>query len=215
MYTVEVLSGTGEGSEGHDQQHWAVWNLRGGGARSAAHIGRRLSRGDTRCHCHRKRGIGILCSDSCRDSGRCFGHLDDDGDSIAQMSSRPARYRARPNLRSAAHPTRHDASVEDQQPDPQERRRELQLWQYRPGLAGPARIPGDTDEGEYTSPDIYDRLSSTEFFGFTGSAEGTITGQEIRLALNGSLTYWGQGGGWLVWSLPHNGPQRHASGGEA
>ena len=49
---------------------------------------------------------------------------------------------------------------------------------------------GDTDEGEYTSPVLYDRLSPTESFGFTGSAEGTITGQEIRLALNGSLTYW-------------------------
>ena len=51
-------------------------------------------------------------------------------------------------------------------------------------------FPGDTDEGEYTSPDLYDRLSPTELFGFTGSAEGTVTGSEIRLALNGSLTYW-------------------------
>jgi hypothetical protein len=54
-------------------------------------------------------------------------------------------------------------------------------------------FPGDTDEGEYTSPSLYDRLSPTEWFGFTGSAEGTITGQEIRLALNGSLTYSGEG----------------------
>jgi hypothetical protein len=59
-------------------------------------------------------------------------------------------------------------------------------------------FPGDTDEGEYTSPDLYDRLSPTELFGFTGSAEGTITGQEIRLALNGSLTYWVDGAG-FVW----------------
>jgi len=51
-------------------------------------------------------------------------------------------------------------------------------------------FPGDTDEGEYTSPDLYDRISPTELFGFTGSAEGTVTGSEIRLALNGSLTYW-------------------------
>lgn len=67
-------------------------------------------------------------------------------------------------------------------------------------------FPGDTDEGEYTSPDIYDRLSSAEFFGFTGTAEGTITGQEIRLALNGSLIYWGQGAGsfWYCRTTDHN-----------
>ena len=67
-------------------------------------------------------------------------------------------------------------------------------------------FPGDTDEGEYTSPDIYDRLSPTELFGFTGSAEGTITGQEIRLALNGSLTYWDQGAGffWYCRTTDHN-----------
>ena len=59
-------------------------------------------------------------------------------------------------------------------------------------------FPGDTDEGEYTSPDLYDRLSPTELFGFTGSAEGTMTGSEIRLALNGSLLYWVERGG-FVW----------------
>jgi hypothetical protein len=59
-------------------------------------------------------------------------------------------------------------------------------------------LPGDTDEGEYTSPDIYDRLSPTESFGFTGSAEGTITGSEIRATLNGSLVYWRDGAG-FVW----------------
>jgi hypothetical protein len=51
-------------------------------------------------------------------------------------------------------------------------------------------LPGDTDEGEYTSPALYDRLSPGEFFGFTGLAEGTITVSEIRMALNGSLTHW-------------------------
>jgi Carboxypeptidase regulatory-like domain len=60
-------------------------------------------------------------------------------------------------------------------------------------------LPGDTDEGEYTSPVLYDRLSPTELFGFTGSAEGAVTGQEIRLALNGSLTYWDQSGRGSFW----------------
>ena len=59
-------------------------------------------------------------------------------------------------------------------------------------------FPGDTDEDGYTSPDIYDRLSSTEEFGFTGSVEGTITGSEIRAQLNGSLVYWRDGAG-FVW----------------
>ena len=67
-------------------------------------------------------------------------------------------------------------------------------------------FPGDTDEGEYTSPDLYDRLSPTELFGFTGSAEGTIAGQEIRLAMNGSLTYWGDGAGtfWYCRTTDHS-----------
>jgi len=59
-------------------------------------------------------------------------------------------------------------------------------------------FPGDTDEGEFTSPSLRDRLSPNETFGFTGSAEGTVTGSEIRAALNGSLTYWIDRGG-FVW----------------
>ena len=76
---------------------------------------------------------------------------------------------------------------------------QAQLWVPYWGRASGSNSPGTLTKASYTSPDIYDRLSSTEFFGFTGSAEGTIAGQEIRLALNGSLTYWGQGGGWLLW----------------
>ncbi len=67
-------------------------------------------------------------------------------------------------------------------------------------------FPGDTDEGEYTSPDLYDRLSATESFGFTGSAEGTIAGSEIRAALNGSLVHWRDGAGfvWYCRATDHN-----------
>ena len=67
-------------------------------------------------------------------------------------------------------------------------------------------FPGDTDEGEYTSPDLYDRLSPTESFGFTGSAEGTIAGSEIRAALNGSLVYWRDGAGfaWYCRTTDHS-----------
>ena len=67
-------------------------------------------------------------------------------------------------------------------------------------------FPADTDVGEYTSPDIYDRLSPTELFGFTGTAEGAITGPEIRLALNGSLTYWSDRAGsfWYCRTTDHS-----------
>ena len=60
--------------------------------------------------------------------------------SSPRMSRRSARHRARPHVRGAAHPTRHDAPVEDQQPDPRAWRRELGLRQYRPGLPRTACI---------------------------------------------------------------------------
>jgi hypothetical protein len=49
---------------------------------------------------------------------------------------------------------------------------------------------GDTDYGEWSSPDLYDHLSPTETFGFDGLADGTVTGSEIRAAMNGDLVYW-------------------------
>ena len=48
---------------------------------------------------------------------------------------------------------------------------------------------GDTDEGDYTSPTLYDQLSQTETFGFSGFADGTVKGSEIRAVLNGDLVY--------------------------
>jgi hypothetical protein len=49
---------------------------------------------------------------------------------------------------------------------------------------------GDTDYGEWSTPDLYDHLSATETFGFDGVADGTVTGSEIRAAMNGDLVYW-------------------------
>ena len=49
---------------------------------------------------------------------------------------------------------------------------------------------GDTNYGEWSTPDLYDHLSPTERFGFDGVADGTVTGSEIRAAMNGDLVYW-------------------------
>jgi hypothetical protein len=49
---------------------------------------------------------------------------------------------------------------------------------------------GDTDYGEWSTPDLYDHLSATETFGFDGSVDGTVTGSEIRATMNGDLVYW-------------------------
>lgn len=49
---------------------------------------------------------------------------------------------------------------------------------------------GDTDYGEWSTPDLYDHLSPTETFGFDGSVDGTVTGSEIRATMNGDLVYW-------------------------
>lgn len=48
---------------------------------------------------------------------------------------------------------------------------------------------GDTDYGEWSAPDILDRLSPTEQFGFDGAMEGSLAGALIRGALNGDLIY--------------------------
>ena len=51
-------------------------------------------------------------------------------------------------------------------------------------------LPGDTDYGEWTSPALYDVITSSETFGFDGFADGNVTGNEIRTKLNGDLLYW-------------------------
>lgn len=50
-------------------------------------------------------------------------------------------------------------------------------------------IFGDTDEGDYTSPSLYDRLSPTETFGFSGFADGAVHGSEVHAVFNGDLVY--------------------------
>ena len=49
---------------------------------------------------------------------------------------------------------------------------------------------GDTDYGDWSSPDIYDHLSSTEQFGFDGTVDAIVAGSEIRRTLNGDLVYF-------------------------
>lgn len=51
-------------------------------------------------------------------------------------------------------------------------------------------IVGDTDYGDWTTPDFYDLLSPTETLGFSGRAEGTVTSAEIRATMYGDLAYW-------------------------
>lgn len=51
-------------------------------------------------------------------------------------------------------------------------------------------IVGDTDYGEWSTPDLYDQLSPTETFGFDGTVQGTVNGTEIRATMNGDLVYW-------------------------
>ena len=51
-------------------------------------------------------------------------------------------------------------------------------------------IVGDTDNGEWTYPDLYDQLSPTEAFGFSGSVQGTVNGSEIRATMDGDLVYF-------------------------
>ena len=50
---------------------------------------------------------------------------------------------------------------------------------------------GDSDTGEgWTYPDLIDYFSETEKFGFTGIAQGTLNGSEIRATMDGDLVYW-------------------------
>jgi len=49
---------------------------------------------------------------------------------------------------------------------------------------------GDTDYGDWSTPDIYEHLSPTETFGFDGIFDGTAAGSEIHGTMNGDLVYW-------------------------
>jgi hypothetical protein len=55
-------------------------------------------------------------------------------------------------------------------------------------------IPGDTNYGDWSSPDIFDRLSPTQWLGISGFVQGTVTGSEIRATLDttmgGTFDYW-------------------------
>ncbi len=51
-------------------------------------------------------------------------------------------------------------------------------------------FPGDTNYGEWGSPDLYDQLSPTETYGFSGFAEGESTDAAIRAVMHGDLVYW-------------------------
>jgi len=51
-------------------------------------------------------------------------------------------------------------------------------------------IVGDTDYGEWSYPDLFDQLSSTETFGFDGTVEGSVDGSEIRAMMSGDLVYY-------------------------
>ena len=51
-------------------------------------------------------------------------------------------------------------------------------------------IAGDTDTGEWTYPDVFDHLSPTEAFGFSGSVQGTVEGPEIRATMDGDLVHF-------------------------
>jgi hypothetical protein len=50
-------------------------------------------------------------------------------------------------------------------------------------------IWGDTGYGEWTWPDVVDRISPTEVFGFSGMLNGTLAGAVIRGTLGGDLVY--------------------------
>lgn len=54
-------------------------------------------------------------------------------------------------------------------------------------------IVGDTDYGEWSTPDLYDQLSPTETFGFDGTVQGTVNGREIRGSMDGDLVYFRAG----------------------
>jgi len=52
------------------------------------------------------------------------------------------------------------------------------------------QLPGDSTYDGWTSPDIYDRLSPTEQFGFVGTLDGVVSGSAIRGTLDGDLLYF-------------------------
>ena len=51
-------------------------------------------------------------------------------------------------------------------------------------------FPGDTGYDGWSSPDIYERLSPTQQFGFDGTVSANVTGSQIIGKLSGDLTYW-------------------------
>jgi hypothetical protein len=56
-------------------------------------------------------------------------------------------------------------------------------------------IVGDTSYGEWSSPNLYDELSPTETFGFSGLVESTVNGREIRGTMYGDVVYFNFPGG--------------------
>ena len=55
--------------------------------------------------------------------------------------------------------------------------------------ASPACLPGSAKR-PWTYPDLIDYFSETEKFRFTGIAQGTLNGSEIRATMDGDLVYW-------------------------
>jgi hypothetical protein len=51
-------------------------------------------------------------------------------------------------------------------------------------------FPGDTGYDRWSLPNIFDRLSPTEQFGFDGTVEASVIGSQIIGKLSGDLTYW-------------------------
>jgi len=55
-------------------------------------------------------------------------------------------------------------------------------------------IPGDTGYDDWSYPEVFDRLSPTQWLGISGFAQGTVTGSEIRATLDttmgGAFDYW-------------------------
>lgn len=51
-------------------------------------------------------------------------------------------------------------------------------------------FPGDTGYERWSLPNIFDRLSPTEQFGFDGAVEASVIGSQMIGRLSGDLTYW-------------------------
>jgi hypothetical protein len=69
-------------------------------------------------------------------------------------------------------------------------------------------IAGDTSYDGWTSPNLYDQLSPTETFGFSGFVQGTVNVREIRGTMDGDLVHFkvpavGYGLEWYCRSKDH------------